>query len=79
MRSSFTPAEWAAFLESDTMGDEEASLRRNTYTGRPVGSQQFVAWAESRLGRPLAAQPGGRPRKAAAAASAEGQPGLFDD
>jgi len=79
MCSSFTPPEWAAYLESDTMGDEEAVLRRNTYTGRPAGSPQFVAWAESRLGRTLAAQLGGRPRKApAAAASAEGQRGLFD-
>ena len=79
MRSSFTPPEWAAYLESDTMGDEEAALRRNTYTGRPAGSPQFVAWAESQLGRTLAAQPGGRQKKAAAAAPAEGQRGLFDD
>jgi putative transposase len=79
MGSSFTPAEGAAYLESDTMGDEEAALRKNTYTGRPAGSPQFVAWAESRLGRTLTAQPGGRPRKAAAAASPEGQTGLFDD
>jgi putative transposase len=79
MGSSFTPAEWAAYLESDTMGDEEAALRKNTYTGRPAGSPQFVAWAESRLGRTLTAQAGGRPRKAAAAASAEGQTGLFDN
>ena len=80
MRSSFRPPEWAAFLESDTMGDEEDALRRNTYTGRPVGSPQFVAWAESRLGRILATQPGGRPRKAAAVASlAEGQRTLFDE
>ena len=78
-RSSFTPPEWAAYLESDTMGDEEAALRRNTYTGRPAGSPQFVAWAESQLGRTLAAQPGGRQKKAAAAAPAEGQRGLFDD
>jgi len=79
MRSCFKPPDWAAYLESDTMASEEAALRRNTYTGRPVGSPQFVAWAESRLGRTLTAQPGGRPKKAAAAASAEGQVGLFDD
>jgi len=80
MRSCFTPREWAAYLESDTMGDEEVALRRNTYTGRPSGSPQFVEWAESRLGRTLTAQPGGRPKKAAsAAASGEGQRGLFDE
>jgi len=80
LRSSFTPAEWAAYLESDTMGDEEVALRRNTYTGRPAGSADFVAWAESSIGRVLAAQPGGRPKKAATAvASSEGQRGLFDD
>jgi len=79
MRSSFTPREWTACLEADTMGDEEAALRRSTYTGRPAGSPQFVAWAESRLGRALAAQPGGRPKKAAvASASAEEQRSLFD-
>jgi hypothetical protein len=62
------------YLESDAMGLEETALRRNTYTGRPTGSPQFVAWAESQLGRSLTAHPGGRPKKAAVA-----QVGLFED
>jgi hypothetical protein len=80
MSSTFTPEQWAARLESDTMVEAEMELRKNTYTGRPAGSREFVQWAESCLGRTLSAQPGGRPRKSAAsgAGALAGQVGLFD-
>lgn len=79
VESEFTAEEWAAHLHFDAAGEEEARLRTNTYTGRPCGSVDFVAWTESRLGRKLAPQRGGRrPRAKSAAVGAEGQANLFD-
>ena len=68
MRSNFTPKQWAVYLKSDSIGEAELELRKNTYTGRPAGSREFVKWAESSLGRKLAAQKGGRPKATGAAA-----------
>jgi putative transposase len=62
LRSSFTSAQWDVYVKSDNMGEAELELRKNTYTGRPSGSREFVEWAEASLGRKLAAQAGGRPR-----------------
>jgi len=68
--SAFTPEEWAAYLRWDTMAEAGFELRIRTYTGRPAGSREFVAWAELVLGRRLIAQPGGRPRKRPATSDA---------
>ena len=76
MRSSYTPEQWDVFLKSDSIGEAELELRKQTYTGRPAGSREFVEWAESSLGRKLAAQAGGRPKKVRAAV-AIGGPGEF--
>ena len=78
MRSSFTPEQWDVYLKSDSIGAAELELRKNTYTGRPAGSGEFVAWAESSLGRKLAAQPGGRPKATGAAAGSSAQTALFE-
>lgn len=56
----WTPAEWAAVLRAEQ--PDSASLRRATYTGRPLGSFEFTADLERRLGRRLERQKGGRPR-----------------
>ncbi len=64
MKSSYSASEWEVFLNSETMLDVEITLRQNTYTGRPTGSSDFVAWAEESLHRRLAPQQGGRtPRR----------------
>ena len=76
MASTFTPAQWAVYLESESLGEAELELRRSTYTGRPVGSQEFIDWAEASLGRTLGARKGGRPRKASAGLA--GQVELFE-
>ena len=81
MRSAFNPEQWAIYLTADTFGEAEIEVRKNTYTGRPAGSHDFVEWAESNLGRRLSAQKGGRPPKnatASAAACLSGQGGLFE-
>ena len=72
---TFTPEQWDLCLKSDTLGEAEVALRRNTYTGRPSGSEDFVRRAEATLDRSLAAKKGGRPAKASAAAVTQG--GLF--
>jgi len=57
---TWTPQSWAEFLHVG--GDAEAEvIRRNTHTGRPLGSVAFVQGLEEALGRPLAPRRGGRP------------------
>jgi len=43
------------------------ALQRGTFTGRPVGSPEFVGRLEEELGRPLATRKGGRKQAASAA------------
>jgi len=59
------PAHWKSMLGSRDGEDEEIiidRLRRHTATGRPLGTDRFVAKLEARLGRRLHALPRGRPR-----------------
>lgn len=65
-RERWTGAEWAEALAGE-QADAEA-LRRATYTGRPLGSEAFVADLELRLQRKLQRQKGGRPKRNDAAA-----------
>ena len=78
MRSSYTPDQWDVYLKSDSIGEAELELRKRTYTGRPAGSREFVERAESSLGRKLAAQAGGRPKKIGAAVGSVEQGSLFE-
>jgi putative transposase len=61
-RAEWTVAAWQSFLEDAAEADEER-IRRNTHTGRPLGSEDFVKQMERRLCRTLAPQKGGRPPK----------------
>ena len=62
--AAWTPASWRSFLSDAAEEEEEAErIRRNTHTGRPLGSEEFVRQTERMLGRALAPQKGGRPRK----------------
>jgi putative transposase len=62
-QQTWTTSTWAAYLAAAAPAGEIDSLRRNTHTGRPLGSEQFVTELESSLGRRLAPDKGGRPRK----------------
>jgi putative transposase len=55
--------DWAAWLAEKEDDKMLLRLRLCTRTGRPIGSKQFIAKLESRLGRRLEARPLGRPRK----------------
>jgi len=58
--------DWLAGLLDRRESEQDlAVIRRATYTGRPLGSKEFVAGLEARLGRILELRPGGRTRKIA--------------
>jgi putative transposase len=57
---TWTRESWAEFLRVGGDADADA-IRRNTHTGRPLGSVEFVQRLEEMLGRRLAPQRGGRP------------------
>ena len=54
---------WREFLAAGLQHDETESLRRHEQTGRPLGSDGFVARLEALTHRTLTANPRGRPRK----------------
>ena len=57
--------DWRAFLSQGLSEDEHQALRAGERTGRPLGSDAFVAALERDLGRPLARRkPGPRPASA---------------
>ena len=55
--------DWAAFLDTGLSEAEHAAIRAGERTGRPLGSDAFVAGLEQRLGRVLARQKPGRKPK----------------
>ena len=62
----WTAATWRQYLKEGETETELRSLRRSTYTGRPLGSEAFIKRMESVTERRLAPQKGGRPRKSPA-------------
>ena len=55
--------DWAAFLDLGLSEAEHAAIRAGERTGRPLGSDAFVAGLEQHLGRVLARQKPGRKPK----------------
>jgi hypothetical protein len=60
---SWTTGDWRSYLAGGTSPAE--AIRESTHTGRPLGTPEFIPSLERDSGRPLVAQKGGRPRKAA--------------
>ncbi len=56
-------AVWSELLAQPHEPWELDAIRRQTYTGRPLGSESFIAKLERIAGRFLRALPRGRPRK----------------
>jgi len=65
-RSSWTPTAWRSLLVGIEEADDIETIRLNTRTGRPYGSEEFIAQLEKKLGRRLHPLQVGRPRKAKA-------------
>jgi putative transposase len=63
-QAEWTATSWRLFLSETAEDDAETDrIRRNTHTGRPLGSEQFVRHIGRMLCRELTPQKGGRPRK----------------
>ena len=62
-RDSWTPAMWQKFLRATGAEADADAIRRSTQTGRPLGTEDFVAGLERALRRRLAPEKGGRPAK----------------
>ncbi len=60
-----TAAEWRRELAEGLTDDEVARIRLRTHTGRPLGSDRFLAKLETVLGRRVRPLPVGRPKKPA--------------
>ena len=71
-RQQWTVESWRKFLEAGETESERAALRRCTRTGRPLGSEEFIARLEQATQLRLAPQKGGRPRKQVAAKREKG-------
>ena len=56
-------ADWQAYLDLEMPAETLARLRRHQRTGRPLGSEVFVAALEESLGRTLKPKSRGRPKK----------------
>ena len=66
----WTLEEWREFLSATEFERESEAIRRNTHSGRPLGSARFVERLETALARPLMARRGGRPKKKSASREA---------
>ena len=54
---------WARWLAQGIAPADYERIRENTSTGRPTGSDDFVAWFESKLSRAIRRRRPGRPRQ----------------
>jgi putative transposase len=57
--------EWRAFLAAGEAESGLAAIRNCTYTGRPLGTKEFIRSLERETNRSLTVQKRGRPRKTA--------------
>lgn len=55
--------DWRAFLFERAADEESSNLRHQTMTGRPLGSDHFLAVTGRQLNRELRSKPAGRPAK----------------
>jgi putative transposase len=62
-RARWNPERWTEYLMAPVCSEELKRIRRNTHTGRPLGTEDFVQQLEVELGRALAPQKGGRPKR----------------
>src|SRR5271163_5163380 len=57
------PEEWRAYVRHGETDEEIAAIRACTFSGRPLGSSEFIRMMEERLQRTLMPNKGGRPRQ----------------
>jgi hypothetical protein len=65
-QTRWTAEDWrGVLLERAELEQELSAIRQATYSGRPLGSKQFVARLEEKLGRILEVRRGGRTKQIA--------------
>lgn len=62
-RKRWTATEWIDYLAARESASDVATLRQYTHTGRPLGSEEFVAHLEHSTLRALVPRKPGRPKK----------------
>jgi len=62
-RKRWTMAEWRQHLAAGESASDVATVRQYTHTGRPLGSEKFVADLEHSIMRALVPRKAGRPKK----------------
>ena len=55
--------EWKRYIVTQEQEVDIDTVRRHTYTGRPLGATEFIRKLEIRFNRRLIALPRGRPKK----------------
>lgn len=65
-QARWSVSEWRTFLATGEAESELTAIRKCTYTGRPLGTSEFIRSLERETNRSLIAQKRGRPRKVAA-------------
>ena len=62
-RARWSVGEWRTFLAVGEAESELTAIRNCTYTGRPLGTTEFIRSIEDKTNRCLTVQKRGRPRK----------------
>ena len=62
-RGRWTPVTWREYLNAGLTESQLAAIRRSTYSGRPLGSQEFIRTLEKETKRRLAPQKRGPKKK----------------
>jgi putative transposase len=70
----WTATQWRTYLSAGESHNDVATLRRCTYTGRPLGEPEFLTALEKSTLRQLAPRKGGRPKKSSRDAGQEDFP-----
>ena len=64
-RERWNESSWREYLAAGSAEEEIAAIRQCTYSGRPLGTPEFIEGLEQSMQRQLAPQKGGRPKKPA--------------
>jgi putative transposase len=62
-QARWSVCEWRTFLAAGEAQSELTAIRNCTYTGRPLGTTEFIRSLERETNRSLTVQKRGRPRK----------------
>ena len=62
-RDQWSSVTWRKYLDAGVTESQLAAIRSNTYSGRPLGSQEFIRTLEKETKRRLAPQKRGPKKK----------------